>query len=250
MNTSKLIFRQLFEPISCTWTYLLGCSTTKNAVIIDPVLETIERDYKIIKQLNLNLIYGLNTHVHADHVTSTGELKNIFPKMKSILSILTNDSKADIYVDENDIINFGKNYLKILQTPGHTNGCISYINHDYKMIFTGDALLIRGCGRTDFQEGNPRTLYRSIHDKIFTLPDDYLIYPGHDYTGQTVSSVGEEKQFNQRLIVDENEFVEIMKNLNLPYPKQIDKAVPANKVCGIQEMMDEKLKEMVFGKKK
>uniref|UniRef100_A0AC34RQF1 Hydroxyacylglutathione hydrolase n=1 Tax=Panagrolaimus sp. JU765 TaxID=591449 RepID=A0AC34RQF1_9BILA len=118
------------------------------------------------------------------------------------------------------------------------------------MIFTGDALLIRGCGRTDFQEGNPRTLYRSIHDKIFTLPDDYLIYPGHDYTGQTVSSVGEEKKFNPRLIVDENKFVEIMKNLNLPYPKQIDKAVPANKVCGIQEMMDEKLKEMVFGKKK
>lgn len=131
---------------------MIGCSSTKKAVIIDPVLETVERDYKIIKQLDLDVIFGLNTHIHADHVTGTGELKKRLPKMKSILSSDTY-SKADIHVNENDVIDFGKTSLEVRQTPGHTNGCVSYVNHQEKMIFTGDSLLIRGCGRTDFQEG-------------------------------------------------------------------------------------------------
>jgi len=248
MKHLTFIFRQLFEPVSCTYTYILGCGVTKKALIIDPVLEMVERDATLISQLGLDLIYGLNTHVHADHVTGTGELRKKFPQMRSIIGNGAGDVQADIAVGNGDIIHFGKDCLEVRTTPGHTEGCITYVNHGSRMAFTGDALLIRGCGRTDFQGGSSHTLYHSIHNQIFSLPDDYLLYPGHDYTGQTVTSVAEEKQYNTRLLQGEEEFVNIMKNLNLPYPHQIDKSLPANRVCGIYELMDEKTREEVFGK--
>uniref|UniRef100_A0AC34G770 Metallo-beta-lactamase domain-containing protein n=1 Tax=Panagrolaimus sp. ES5 TaxID=591445 RepID=A0AC34G770_9BILA len=234
------IFRQLFEPVSCTYSYIVGCNASKKAVIIDPVLEMVERDTKLITQLGLDLVYGINTHIHADHVTATGELKSRFPSMHSILNEHA-DGKADVYVGNNDVICFGKERLEVRATPGHTTGCTTFVNHQHRLAFTGDTLLIRGCGRTDFQGGSPKTLYESVHNSIFSLPDDYLLYPGHDYSGQTVTSVGEEKQFNPRLNSGEQHFIDVMKNLKLPHPRMIERAVPANKVCGVYELMDENL---------
>ncbi|KAK6748159.1 hypothetical protein RB195_001030 [Necator americanus] len=222
-----LIFRQLIEFASSTYTYILGCSATRKAVIIDPVLETVHRDAEIIRDLDLDLVYGLNTHVHADHVTGTGVLKTAFPTMKSVLAA-NSGGKADHYVKEGDKIKFGHEHLDVLATPGHTDGCLSYVSQAHRMVFTGDALLIRACGRTDFQQGNARTLYRSIWDKLFTLPDDFTVYVGHNYDGILQTSIAEEKKYNPRLTKSEEEFVNIMSNLNLPYPKQIDRALPAN----------------------
>uniref|UniRef100_A0AC35GE86 Metallo-beta-lactamase domain-containing protein n=1 Tax=Panagrolaimus sp. PS1159 TaxID=55785 RepID=A0AC35GE86_9BILA len=238
------VFRQLFEPVSCTYSYILGCSSSKKAVIIDPVFEMIERDTKLILQMGLDLIYGINTHIHADHITATGELKKRFPSMHSILNKKA-EGKADVLVENNDVIHFGKESLEVRATPGHTSGCTTFISHDRRLAFTGDTLLIRGCGRTDFQGGSAKTLYESIHNQIFTLPDDYLLYPGHDYSGQTVTTVGEEKQFNLRLNSGEKHFINIMENLKLPHPRLIERAVPANKVCGVFELMDEKLKNEI-----
>ncbi|MCP9264013.1 Hydroxyacylglutathione hydrolase [Dirofilaria immitis] len=189
---TKLIFRQLFEPVSCTYTYLLACSMSRKSIIIDPVLETVERDAKLIRELNLDPIYCANTHVHADHISGTGELKRIFPHMSSVLSKYA-DGHADVRVDDREVLKFGNQNLEIHTTPGHTNGCVTYILHDHRMAFTGDALLIRGCGRTDFQEGNPEILYKSVHEKILSLSDDYLLYPAHDYKGFLLTTVAEEK---------------------------------------------------------
>uniref|UniRef100_UPI00398F2787 persulfide dioxygenase ETHE1, mitochondrial isoform X1 n=2 Tax=Pristiophorus japonicus TaxID=55135 RepID=UPI00398F2787 len=229
-----LIFRQLFEKISCTYTYLLGDVQSKEAVIIDPVLETVSRDVKLIQELGLNLLYAANTHCHADHVTGTGLMKTMMPGCRSVIS---NDSGAlaDICIKEGDYINFGKFFLEARSTPGHTDGCLTYVLNDSSMAFTGDALLIRGCGRTDFQQGCPKTLYQSVHEKIFSLPADCLLYPAHDYTGQTVTTVEEERRLNPRLTKPLAEYIDIMNNLNLPKPSQIDIAVPANLRCGIQD---------------
>ncbi|CAF3488625.1 unnamed protein product [Rotaria sp. Silwood1] len=234
----KHILRQLFEHESSTYTYLLADLTTKEALIIDPVIDTVERDAKLIQQLGLKLRYAVNTHVHADHITGSGKLKILFPGCKSILSI-ESGAKADIYVKDGEFIKIGESdktplTLECRATPGHTNGCMSFVWHDYGAVFTGDTLLIRGCGRTDFQQGSSDTLYTSIQTKIFTLPDHYLVYPGHDYTGQTCSSILEEKTYNPRLTKSREEFIEIMANLKLSYPKQIDKALPVNLVCGLQ----------------
>uniref|UniRef100_A0A914L4H4 Persulfide dioxygenase ETHE1, mitochondrial n=1 Tax=Meloidogyne incognita TaxID=6306 RepID=A0A914L4H4_MELIC len=251
--SSNLIFRQLFESISCTFTYILGCNSTKQALIIDPVLETTNRDLKLIRELGLNLVYGLNTHIHADHVTGTGQIKrsvNGFPLMKSVLSANAGAKAVDVMVKQYDVIKWGENNeLEVRETPGHTNGCLTYVFHKHRMAFTGDALLIRGCGRTDFQQGNPHTLYNSVHKQILSLPSDYLLFPAHDYTGRMVTTVWEEKKFNPRLNKSEDEFVQIMNSLNLPYPKQIDKSMPANFLCGIYDLMDENLREQVFTEK-
>jgi len=247
----KLFFRQLFDSVSSTYTYLLGCASRKELVIIDPVLKTINRDTKLIKELGFRLKFGLNTHVHADHVTATGILKseNYFPTIVTILSGNV-AALADKKVYHGDTIYFGDNAsLEVRETPGHTNGCLTYVCHEYGMAFTGDALLIRSCGRTDFQNGDAAKLYRSIHSQILSLPDHYTIYPAHDYTGQTASSVYEERNFNPRINKSEVEFVQYMKNLQLDYPKQIETAVPANIVCGIRDLMDEKLQNKVFGDK-
>lgn len=238
----KLLFRQLFEKESSTYTYLLADAShpDKPALLVDPVDTTADRDLQLVKELGLKLIYAINTHVHADHVTGSGFIKTKVPGVKSIISKASN-AKADRFVEPGDKIHFGDLFLEVRATPGHTVGCVTYVIGDGpnqpqpRMAFTGDALLIRGCGRTDFQGGSSEQLYKSVHSQIFTLPKDTLIYPGHDYKGNTVSTVEEEMMYNPRLTKDVEEFKNIMENLNLAYPKMIDVAVPANMVCGLQD---------------
>ncbi|XP_067928460.1 uncharacterized protein [Watersipora subatra] len=237
-KASPVLFRQLFEHKSYTYTYLLACMKTKEAVIIDPVIEMVPRDMRILEQLGLALKYAINTHVHADHITGSGKLKAKLPGSASILGV-DSGAKADMYIGQGEKVCFGDVELEARKTPGHTNGCMSFVWHDQKCVFSGDAVLIRGCGRTDFQQGNADTLYKSVHTQIFSLPDDYVIYPAHDYTGQPWTTVGEEKQFNPRLSKTKEEFIELMNNLNLPYPKQIDRALPANLLCGIVDVPTE-----------
>lgn len=296
-----LIFRQLFEKESCTYTYLLADPVSREAVIIDPVKETAERDATLVRELGLTLLLAVNTHVHADHITGTARLREMLGS-KSVLARVSG-GQADVYVNPGDQIRFGERvratptaaptiaslscvreaqyvcgaapynvtrhpsarrthapqFLTVRATPGHTVGCVTYVLDDLSMAFTGDALLIRGCGRTDFQGGasrgprharHPRTfgsrlalragsaetLYESVHGQILSLPDGCLLYPGHDYQGRTVTSVAEEKAHNPRLTKDKAGFVELMNNLNLPYPKKIDVAVPANMKCGVYEV--------------
>ncbi|XP_053980200.1 persulfide dioxygenase ETHE1, mitochondrial [Hylaeus anthracinus] len=233
--SKDFLFHQLFDPVSSTYTYLLADITDKTAILIDPVLEWSDRDKNIIQELGLTLKYVMNTHMHADHITGTGRLKSLLPGCQSVIS-RASGANADIHLNPNDQINFGKHKLRVVPTPGHTEGCITYVCDEQGIAFTGDALLIRGCGRTDFQGGSAEVLYKSVHTKIFTLPANYRLYPAHDYNGRTVTTVAEEKAFNPRLTKSLNEFVDIMNNLNLPYPKMIDKAVPANKVCGLYEL--------------
>eukprot|EP00604_Paraphysomonas_vestita_P001957 CAMPEP_0174821708 /NCGR_PEP_ID=MMETSP1107-20130205/9211_1 /TAXON_ID=36770 /ORGANISM="Paraphysomonas vestita, Strain GFlagA" /LENGTH=211 /DNA_ID=CAMNT_0016039029 /DNA_START=120 /DNA_END=756 /DNA_ORIENTATION=+ len=206
-------------------------SSSKIAILIDPVLETAERDAQIITELGLELKYALNTHCHADHVTGTGKLKTLLPGTKSVIAELST-ADADVKINDGDRIEFGSRFITGISTPGHTAGCFSYVLDDNSMIFTGDALLIRGCGRTDFQGGSAATLYDSIHSRVFTLPDSCVVYPAHDYKGRMSSTVDEEKRFNPRLTKTKEEFVELMGNLNLPYPAQIDRALPLNFRCG------------------
>ncbi|CAO1948048.1 unnamed protein product [Urochloa humidicola] len=238
----RLLFRQLFEKESSTYTYLLAdvADPDKPAVLIDPVDRTVDRDLNLIKELGLKLVYAMNTHVHADHVTGTGLIKTKLPGVKSVIS-RASKAKADHFVDHGDKIHFGNLFLEVRATPGHTAGCVTYITGDAdgqpspRMAFTGDALIIRACGRTDFQGGSADLLYQSVHSQIFTLPKDTLLYPAHDYKGFTVSTVEEEVAYNARLTKDKETFKTIMDNLGLPYPKMIDVAVPANLVCGIQD---------------
>ncbi|CAG9762938.1 unnamed protein product [Ceutorhynchus assimilis] len=238
-----LIFRQLFDHISSTYTYLLGCASSKDCILIDPVLEQVKRDFQLVQDLGLNLKYAVNTHMHADHVTGTGHLR-LLSGCRTIIS-KASGADADIHVEENDSIEFGNQKLQVLSTPGHTNGCVTYYNPEQAMAFTGDALLIRGCGRTDFQEGDPRTLYRNVHDKILSLPKYTRLFPAHDYKGQTCTTVDEEKRLNPRLTKTEDQFVEIMNNLNLAYPKQIDRALPANKACGVYDIPEDTQKHTI-----
>lgn len=232
--SGDFFLRQLFDDESCTYTYLLGDTTSKECVIIDPVLEKADRDAQLIKELGFNLKFAMNTHMHADHITGTGLLKKMLPGCKSLIS-KGSGAKADVYVSPNDTVVFGNHTINVLPTPGHTNGCVTYLCEKQGIAFTGDALLIRGCGRTDFQEGNPATLYESVHKYIFSLPENFKLFPAHDYKGFTYTTVAEEKKYNPRLTKSKEEFIHIMNNLNLPYPKKIDVAVPANKICGIQE---------------
>lgn len=263
--SSDFFFRQLFDDVSCTYSYLLGDVESKQAVLIDPgwvashltlrwfklsfeivsVLEKAPRDASLIKELGFNLKFALNTHCHADHITGTGYLKQLLPGTLSVIGKHAG-ANADRWLDDGEEVEFGKHKLIAVSTPGHTNGCMTYIVHDQGIAFTGDTLLIRGCGRTDFQEGNSTTLYNSVHEKIFTLPDNFRIYPAHDYKwvascfttfrdelnhlswrnffilrGQMESTVAEEKELNPRLSKPLEEFVEIMDNLKLAYPKQI-----------------------------
>jgi sulfur dioxygenase len=242
-NKPGLIFRPLFEHLTCTYTYLLGCPKTREALIIDPVIETVDRDLQIIKDLELKLIYAANTHVHADHVTGSGALKKYFP-VKSVVSALSG-GKADVLAKHGDKLRFGEKEVEVRATPGHTNGCTTFVAHEDRMAFTGDALLIRGCGRTDFQQGNPGVLYDSVHQHILSLPPDFKLFPGHDYKGHLLSTVEEELKHNKRLVHSKEEFIKIMDNLNLATPKYLDKSLPANFVDGILEDMDEKTREIV-----
>lgn len=228
-----MIFRQLFDLTSSTYTYLLGCEQTQQAILIDPVFERAQRDLALLNELGLTLVASLDTHCHADHVTAAWFLKQKTGcKIASAEVIQASD--VDLFLNDGDKVSFGNEYVKVLATPGHTDGCLSFVTSDFQMAFTGDALLIRGCGRCDFQQGNARTLYQSIQEKLFTLPDQCSIYPGHDYSGKMQSTVGEEKLFNARLGGDASvdDFVGYMDNLKLPHPKQIDHAVPANLKSG------------------
>jgi len=305
-----LIFRQLFEKESSTYSYLLADAENGEGVIIDPVLETVRpspppppcrsegmtpvaaeesvqprpeaicplntillatiasripnmagrgdsgspreghdkrhfaiekdphrtrlptppqvaRDGQLAKELGVTLKYGINTHAHADHITGTCTFKENGDAMQSVISEASG-AAADVRVKHGDVIKFGRFELECRATPGHTDGCMSYVFHEAGMVFTGDALLIRGCGRTDFQQGSSEKLYASIHGQVFTLPDDYVVYPGHDYKGHTSSTVGEEKRLNPRLTRDLPGFVKFMAELNLPPPKKLDASLPAN----------------------
>jgi glyoxylase-like metal-dependent hydrolase (beta-lactamase superfamily II)/rhodanese-related sulfurtransferase len=224
-----MIFRQLFDAQSSTYSYLLGDPRTRHAVLVDAVFEQALRDLALIRELDLTLVATIETHVHADHVTGAWLLKS---RTGSHIAISADSGAigADRYLRHGDRVEFGKRYVEVRATPGHTAGCITLVLDDESRAFTGDALLIRGSGRTDFQQGDARTLYRSVRSQILSLPPTCLLYPGHDYRGLTVTSVAEEQRFNPRLggQAAEGDFVGYMKNLGLPHPKLMDIAVPAN----------------------
>ncbi|MBI5450220.1 MAG: MBL fold metallo-hydrolase [Gammaproteobacteria bacterium] len=228
-----LVFRQLFDPQSSTYSYLLGDRASNEAILIDPVFEQAARDMALLRELELGLVTTLDTHAHADHVTGAWLLKQRLGG-KIAISAASGAEGADIRLGDGDRISFGKRHVTALATPGHTNGCMTFVLDDESMAFTGDTLLIRGCGRTDFQQGSAHRLYLSIKTRIFTLPDDCLLWPGHDYRGLTVTSVAEEKAHNPRLggNISESDFAGYMEHLGLPHPRQIDIAVPANMICG------------------
>jgi sulfur dioxygenase len=234
---SKPGFQQLFEPESSTFTYLLWDVDSKDAILVDPVDLTVERDLELVQKLGLKLKYGINTHAHADHITGTWLLKQKVPGLQSAISTASK-AVADVHLAPGDKVVFGERYLTCRATPGHTAGCMSYVADDESFVLTGDALLIEGCGRTDFQGGSADTLYDSVHQQIFTLPDACIIYPAHDYKGRTSSTVGKEKENNPRLGQGKtkDQYVEIMASLDLAYPKKIDVAVPANMRCGAPDV--------------
>ncbi|MBS0326637.1 MAG: MBL fold metallo-hydrolase [Proteobacteria bacterium] len=228
-----MIYRQLFDPQSSTYSYLLADAATREAVLIDPVFEQARRDEALIRELGLALVATIDTHVHADHVTGAWLLKQRLGSAIAI-SAASGATGADRSLAHGDRIAFGARSLEVRATPGHTSGCITLVLDDESAAFTGDCLLIRGSGRTDFQQGDPRAMYRSVRSQILTLPSACLLYPAHDYRGLTVTSVAEERTFNPRLGGEaaESDFVGYMKNLGLPHPKLIDIALPANLACG------------------
>lgn len=232
-----LIFRQLFDAASSTYTYLLGDPGSREAVIIDTVFEQHLRDRALVEELGLRLVAVLDTHCHADHVTGAWLMQQAAGCPIGISRRYREVQGADLRLDHGDRVAFGRRHLEVRATPGHTEGCLSYVGDDRRLAFTGDCLLIRGAGRCDFQQGNARILFRSITEQLFTLPGDCLILPGHDYSGRTVSSVGEERAYNPRIggQADERDFVGFMENLNLPHPKQIAIALPANLRSGRPE---------------
>src|SRR5882672_408496 len=231
-----LVFRQLFDPQSSTYTYLLGDRASGAALLIDPVFEQVRRDAALLGELGLTLVATLETHVHADHVTGAWLLKQRTGS-RIMVSAASGAEGADRLLAQDDVVAFGGRRLMVRATPGHTNSCLTYVLDDRSMAFTGDCLMIRGAGRTDFQEGDTAAMYRSIHEQIFTLPDDCLLYPAHDYRGLTVTSVAEERRFNPRIggEIGIGDFTGYMKNLRLAHPKLLDVAVPANLRCGRPE---------------
>jgi glyoxylase-like metal-dependent hydrolase (beta-lactamase superfamily II)/rhodanese-related sulfurtransferase len=239
-----MVFRQLFDQQSSTYTYLLADASSRAALLIDPVFEQARRDAALVEELVLKLAWTLETHVHADHVTGAWLLKRRLGSRIAI-SKASGAAGADRYLEAGEKVEFGQRYVTARGTPGHTAGCLSYVLDDRKAAFTGDALLIRGCGRTDFQQGDARALFRSVREQLFTLPEDCLVYPGHDYRGLAATSVGEEKLYNPRLAesIGEQDFVGYMTNLGLAHPKQMDQAVPANMACGRPLQQDFNLNE-------
>jgi len=226
-----MLFRQLFDQDTWTYTYLLADAATGEAVLIDPVLEQVDRDLQLLTELELTLKYCLETHIHADHITGTGKLREL-TGCTSIVPQNANAACADRYLAHGETITIGAIEIRGIATPGHTDSHMAFLaNGNY--LFTGDSLFVRGCGRTDFQSGDAGLMYDCVTQELFTLPDDTLVYPGHDYRGHMMSTIGEEKRLNPRFVGKNREqFIELMNNLNLPNPKKIMQAVPANERCG------------------
>ena len=227
-----MIFKQLFEPISSTFTYLIGCEQTGQALLIDPVLPTWERDLAEVQKLGLTLAYTVETHIHADHITSALKLKEMAGS-KIAGPALDQLPCTEIGVIDGVPFKMGSVELQPIHTPGHTDNHFAYAHAG--RIYSGDALLIEACGRTDFQSGDPKALYHSVRGKLFSFDDDTLIYPGHDYEQRRITTIGQERARNPRLKdgIDEAAFIAIMNGLQLAYPKFIDYAVPGNRGCGI-----------------
>ena len=225
-----MIFRQLLDSVSCTYTYLLAGRPGGEALIIDPVIEKVDRYLELLKELDLTLVKAIDTHVHADHITGIGALRDA----THCVTVMGKESKVDMVsmrVDDGDKVEIENISLDVMYTPGHTDDSYCFAMKD--QVFTGDTLLIRGTGRTDFQNGDPRAAYDSLFNKLLTLPDETLVYPGHDYKGDTVSTIGEEKAFNPRLqVASAEEYADIMDSLILPDPTKMDVAVPANQAIG------------------
>jgi len=226
--------RQLFDYETWTYTYLVADETSGKAVLIDPVIDQIERDIKLLEELGLELVYTMDTHAHADHITASGLLRERLGS-QAVVGKHAGAACADVLVDDGSTIEAGGLKFEVRATPGHTDGCVTFVTADHEHAFVGDAIFVRGTGRTDFQQGDPHQLYHSIHEKIFSLPDGTILWPAHDYRGHTCSTVREEKKFNPRIGGGrtEAEFVEIMDNLDLPAPKKLHEAVPANLRCGV-----------------
>lgn len=224
-----MIFRQRFDDTSSTYTYLLACEESREAALIDPVLERVDEYLNMLGEMNLTLEYVLDTHVHADHVTGAGALRKK-TGCNTGISVHAGVGCADMLLREGAVIHIGLHAIHILETPGHTPTCLSYLCEG--MAFTGDALLIDGCGRVDFQGGDAGQLYDSIINKLFTLPDDTVVYPGHDYHGRKSTTIGEQKQNNLRTKLERNAFIRFMNERDLPMPGRIQEAVPANLACG------------------
>jgi glyoxylase-like metal-dependent hydrolase (beta-lactamase superfamily II)/rhodanese-related sulfurtransferase len=228
-----MIFRQLFDSTSSTYSYLLASRRGGEALIIDPVLEKVDRYLQLVKELDLRLVKAVDTHLHADHITGLGALRD----RTHCITVMGERSKADIVsmrLDDGDKLTIEGLALDVIYTPGHTDDSYSFMMQD--RVFTGDTLLIRGTGRTDFQNGDPRAQYESLFGRLLRLPDDTLVYPAHDYKGETVSTIGEEKTFNPRLQVKSiDDYVALMNSLNLPNPQMMDLAVPANMRVGLAQ---------------
>jgi len=228
-----MIFRQLFDPVSCTYSYLIASRRGAEALIIDPVLEKVDRYLQLIRELDLRLVKAVDTHMHADHITGLGALRD----RTRCITVMGEQSRADVVsmrLSDGDKLTIEGITLETIYTPGHTDDSYSFLMAD--RVFTGDTLLIRGTGRTDFQNGDPRLQYESLFGRLLKLPDETLVYPAHDYKGDTVSTIGEEKRYNPRLQVKSvDEYVALMNNLNLPNPKMMDVAIPANMKVGLAQ---------------
>lgn len=226
-----MLFRQLFDPQTSTYTYLIADAATQMALLVDPVLEQVDRDLQLLQELGLTLKYCLETHIHADHITGTAQLRSA----TGCVGIVPHNAQAkcaDRFIQDGEVLELGSVKIETIATPGHTDSHNAYLVNGTHLL-TGDALLIRGCGRTDFQSGDAGMQYDSIAKRLFSLPDETWVYPGHDYRGNTVSTIGEEKQWNPRFVGrSRSEFIELMANLNLPNPQKIAEAVPANQRCG------------------
>lgn len=226
-----MIFRQLFDRESCTYTYVLGDEGSGEAALVDTVREHVARDLQLLDELGLRLVAVLETHVHADHVTGAGDIRKRTGAC-CYVPRLGGAPCADVPLNDGDEVRVGALHIRVAATPGHTSGCVTYVLPD--RVLTGDALLVRGCGRTDFQEGDAGTLWDSVHGRLFALPDATLVYPAHDYRGMTASTIGEERRLNPRLGGERTRaaFIDLMASLGLPPPARIAEALPANRACG------------------
>ncbi|MDC0832814.1 MBL fold metallo-hydrolase [Geitlerinema sp. CS-897] len=226
-----MLFRQLFDPETSTYTYLVADELSGDAAVIDPVVAQVDRDRTLIDELGSTLRYAIETHIHADHVTGGGKLREL-TGCQTVVPENAQADCADRVLTDGEVLQVGRVSIRAIATWGHTDSHMAYLI-DGDRVLTGDSLMIRGCGRTDFQSGDAGTLYDTITQRLFTLPDETLVYPGHDYRGHTVSTIGEEKRFNPRLVGrDRAAFIELMENLNLPQPQRIAEALPANVRCG------------------